>query len=116
MSRDGSGALDISFEQPSPGVVSIAVAGELDMANKDAFSDALATAQADGHAKLVIDLRKLSFMDSSGLRLLLDAWNESSMNDRELEIVVAKDGLVRRVLEISGCDAMLPVVDEPGAR
>ena len=113
MSSNSFGGLNISFEQPSPGVIAVTVAGELDMAGRDAFGDALAKARAQASKKLVIDMRGLTFMDSTGLRLLLDTWSESSMNDRELEIVVSKDGLVRRVLEISGCDGILPVVEEP---
>lgn len=112
MDRNGFGGLDISLEQPSPGVVSITVAGELDISNRDRLSDVLGNAR-DGAAKLIVDLRGLSFMDSSGLRLLLDTWNECSMNDRVLQIVVSKEGLVRRVLEISGCDRILPVSEQP---
>jgi anti-sigma B factor antagonist len=72
--------------------------------------DAIEQARQDEAQNLIIDLRALSFMDSSGLRLLLDAWNESKLADRRLAIVVAKTGLVRRVLEVSGCDVILPIV------
>ena len=115
MSRSGFGGLDISSEQPSPGVITVTVAGELDMASRDAFADALAKAISEASKKLVVDLRDLSFMDSSGLRLLLDTWTEFSVNDRALEILVAKEGLVRRVLEISGCDGILPIHEQPDA-
>ena len=60
----------------------------------------------------MLDLTGLTFMDSSGLRILLDTWNESQLTDRRLTLVVSRDGLVRRVLEISGCDGVLPIVDQ----
>jgi anti-anti-sigma factor len=113
MSRDGFGGLSISVERPFAGVVAVNVSGELDMSNRDDLRDALESARADASEKLVIDLRGLSFMDSSGLRLLLDTWNESTVSDRAMQIIVPKEGLVRRVLEISGCDVILPVVDQP---
>ena len=108
----GAGGLEISVEQPSHGVVIVAPSGELDMSNSEVLSNAISEARQGGATKLIVDLRELSFMDSSGLRLLLDTWNESKLSDRHLSIVVAKTGLVRRVLEVSGCDTILPVVDD----
>lgn len=110
--RGGPGGLHISVEQPSAGLVVVSPAGELDLSNGDAFSEAIAGARAKGAPALVLDLTGLTFMDSSGLRILLDAWNESQLADRRLTLVVPKDGLVRRVLEISGCDGVLPIVDQ----
>jgi anti-anti-sigma factor len=105
-----AGGLEISVDQPSEGVVVVAPSGELDMSNADVLQEAIEHARQGGVANLIVDLRALSFMDSSGLRLLLDAWNESKLAERRLSIVVAKTGLVRRVLEVSGCDVVLPVV------
>ena len=111
--RGGSpGGLQISIEQPSDGVAIVAPSGELDMSNGEVLGQAIDKARQDGAQNLIVDLRELSFMDSSGLRLLLDTWNESKLSERRLSIVVSKSGLVRRVLEISGCDTILPVVDD----
>jgi anti-anti-sigma factor len=107
-----TGGLEISVDQPSEGVIVVAPTGELDMSNGDVLEQAIQEARRNGVGNLIIDLRGLSFMDSSGLRLLLDAWNESKLADRRLSIVVAKTGLVRRVLEVSGCDVVLPVVGD----
>jgi len=110
--RGGLQGLRISFEQPSPGLIVVSPAGELDLSNGEAFEEAIAGARAKGATALVLDLTGLTFMDSSGLRILLDAWNESQLADRRLTLVVPKDGLVRRVLEISGCDGVVPIVDQ----
>jgi anti-sigma B factor antagonist len=110
--RGGPGGLHISVEQPSAGLIVVSPAGELDLSNGEAFSEAIAVARAKGATALVLDLTALTFMDSSGLRILLDAWNESQLADRKLTLVVRKDGLVRRVLEISGCDGVFPIVDQ----
>ena len=108
---EAQGPLRISVEQAAGSFV-IAAQGELDLANRDAFADAITTAQKESATSLVLDLRGLTFMDSSGLRLLIDAWNEANLTERTLTILVRKDGLVRRVLEVSGCDGILPVVED----
>ena len=105
-------AFQISIEQPAEGSYVIAVSGELDLANKDALSDAIATAQKESARAVLLDLRELTFMDSSGLRILIDAWNEANVSDRKLTVVVRPEGLVRRVLEVSGCDTILPIVED----
>ena len=109
--RGGPGGLHIAVEQPSAGLIVVSPAGELDLSNGDGLAEAIAEARAKA-AALVLDLTGLTFMDSSGLRILLDAWNEAQLSDRRLTLVVPKDGLVRRVLEISGCDRILPIVDQ----
>ena len=109
--RGGPGGLYIAVEQPSAGLIVLTPTGELDMSNGEALEEAISDARGKGVPALVLDLTGLTFMDSSGLRILLDTWNESKLAELELTLVVPKEGLVRRVLEISGCDTILPVVD-----
>jgi anti-sigma B factor antagonist len=104
--------LRIAVEQPSADVMVVSPAGELDLSNAETFSDAIAGACAERPKSLVLDLTGLTFMDSSGLRILLDTWNEAELSGLRLTLVVPKDGLVRRVLEISGCTGVLPIVDQ----
>ena len=108
---DGPGGLQIGVEQPSAGLIVLSPSGELDMSNGERFEEAISDARATRPEAIVLDLTHLTFMDSSGLRILLDTWNESKLAERPLTIVVPKDGLVRRVLEVSGCDGILPLVD-----
>ena len=105
------GGLEVSVEQSSAGLLVISPIGELDLSNRDLFLDAVEQARADPATALVIDLSGLTFMDSSGLRVLIDAWNESKVSERRLTVVVPKKGIVRRVLEVSGCEEILPIVD-----
>jgi anti-sigma B factor antagonist len=53
------------------GLATIAVAGELDTSSAGSFVDAVQAVLAQGHRDLLVDLRKLEFIDSSGLRSLL---------------------------------------------
>ena len=104
--------LQVSVEQPADGSFLVAASGELDLSNSKSLEDAVSAARDRGARSLVLDLSGLTFMDSSGLRLLIDTWNEANVADRTLSIVVRAGGLVRRLLEITGCDAVLPIVED----
>jgi anti-anti-sigma factor len=74
------------------------VEGELDMATADDLSQLLGDATTDGHA-LVLDFSRVSFMDSSGLRALLERAGQP--NGRGPVVIVNPSPQVRRVLDIS---------------
>lgn len=96
------------------GVISLAPTGELDMATVGEATRALHDAQARAHDGLVLDLRRLTFMDCAGLQLLLDAASWARQADVPLT-VVRGPRTVHRVLELTGVDRTLPVVDlHPG--
>ena len=90
--------------------------GDLDLATAPELEELVMGRLADG-ALVVLDLRGLSFMDSSGVRVLVAAHARASDgNGGELTIVrPARGSAVDRILEVSGIDQALPLVDEPGA-
>lgn len=72
--------------------------GELDMATAEELSKLLRTASSDD-SPIVLDFSGISFMDSSGLSVLLEA---AGQNDSEGSVVILNPSAqVRRVLEIS---------------
>ena len=90
----------------------IAPCGELDIATTPELEQALADAKADGVAEIVLDLRELSFMDSTGLRALAQANTRAETSGVSLAIIRGPRQ-IERVLEISGLRALLPLVDAP---
>jgi anti-sigma B factor antagonist len=77
--------------------------GELDMATAGGLTEVLQTA-AGGDDPIVLDFSGVSFMDSSGLRALLDAADLPNGNG---PVVILKPRpQVRRVLDISIPDGM----------
>ena len=64
----------------------LVLSGELDMAGAPELGAALARAQSDGH-QVVVDLSSLTFIDSTGLRTLLEAARRGSLTDRRLQVV-----------------------------
>lgn len=97
------------------GVIAVAVAGELDITTVPQLDQALRRAEA-GAVLIVLDLRDLEFMDSSGARLILAA-------DRRIRRAGGRLVTVRGPAELDwffallGLDRELELVDPaPGER
>ena len=60
--------------------------------------------------QLVLDLSELTFMDSTGIRLILQASQRALMQGAEL-VVVRPPDTVMRVLELVGLDEQLDLVE-----
>jgi anti-anti-sigma factor len=92
----------------------IAPCGELDIATTPELEQALTDATASAMAEVVLDLRELTFMDSTGLRALAQANTRADDAGVALSIIRGPRQ-IERVLEISGLGALLPLVDAPAA-
>lgn len=89
----------------------LAVAGEVDLATVPELERAVKSVLDDGKANLVIDLSDTSFMDSTGLRVLINADREFKDADRDLAILV-KPGPISRLIDVSGMDELLRVIED----
>jgi anti-anti-sigma factor len=95
----------------SAGRADVVLRGELDLATLPVAERAVETID-EGVTTLVLDLRKLTFIDSSGLRLILttaETWNGGT---RRLYIVRGP-AQVERVFELTGAGARLNLVEDP---
>jgi len=93
----------------------IALSGELDLANADALEVELEEAMS-GVAKVVIDMRELEFIDSTGIALLIGAMSRDGDSPR-LSFVPSEFAAVTRVLELTGVTERMPIAgaDSPAA-
>ncbi len=92
--------------------VHIAPCGELDIATTPELEQALTDATAAAVEEIVLDLRELTFMDSTGLRALAQA--NSRADERGVALsIIRGPRQIERVLEISGLGALLPLIDAP---
>jgi anti-anti-sigma factor len=91
--------------------VLVRLSGEFDLAAEELFDRTLDELSRSARA-IVLDLRELGFIDSSGLRALLRAWERSRTDGHDLTFVPG-DGQVRHTMELTGLDAVLPMVAEP---
>lgn len=81
--------------------------GEIDLATAPDLRQALAEAVDRPGPRLVVDLTAVTFMDSSGLNLLLGAWRATQAFGGDIRLVGACNG-VRRVIDIMQVDRILP--------
>jgi anti-anti-sigma factor len=93
-------AFNVRMEQHGDASV-VVPTGELDLATAPALEDALGRAFGDGTQRVVLDLRELEFIDSSGLRTLLTARRRAEEAGSRFSLVAGHRGL-ERTLEIAG--------------
>jgi anti-sigma B factor antagonist len=92
-------------------VVSMALVGELDMAEIEAFEGELERVEAGHPGTLVLDLSELVLIDSHGLSALLDAEARARAQGRRLVLVPPPDQ-VMQVFRITLLDQRFVWLDE----
>jgi anti-anti-sigma factor len=84
--------------------------GELDLSNTQKLDAELRGAIKDGTSEVILDLGGLSFIDSSGLRLLVFATAMSRANGDRLRMLRGS-APVERVIQLTGLDGSLPFIN-----
>lgn len=101
----------IEVEQRAPHQFVVTLAGELDMATgpilTDAVTDLLERGRVDA---MVVDVSELRFLDSSGLRALLQAHAAATERSAGFAVHGARDP-VAQVIRIAALDQVLGVAD-----
>ena len=105
--------LDVTTED-SNGLVHLALIGELDLSTVAKVQEELRRIEAGSPATLVVDLSKLSFLDSTGLRCIVTADERAREEGRRIVIVRGPDA-VQRVFAITRLDDRLDMVDDAGS-
>jgi anti-anti-sigma factor len=90
----------------------LALHGELDVAASTSVLKRLIELDLRPGQRLLLDLRDVQFIDSTGIRLLLQARAQAE-RARAAFTVVAGPPAVMRVLRLVGLDDQLDIVDEP---
>jgi len=96
---------DLAMEHDDDGECRVTLRGELDLGSAARLEQALAEAGDD----VLLDLRGLTFMDSTGVRVLLEAAERYGAG---LRIVAPASGEVRVTIEETGIAPLLPLVEE----
>jgi len=96
--------------------IRVALSGELDMSSALLFDEELRRIEEDDGSTdtLVLDLRPLKFMDSTGLRLILSAHSRARRSGRRLRIIPGGDA-IRRIFRLTGVWKRLDIVEEGAA-
>ena len=105
----------LTYESHRDGeMVRLALAGEFDLSNATQVEDALKEIESERPSLLVLDLRGLTFMDSTGLRVMVSADARARDDSRRLAVVQGPES-VHRVFRITGLDDHLEMVETPEA-
>jgi anti-sigma B factor antagonist len=96
-------AFQVVQEQTDDGQL-IRLIGEMDMSNVDeARKPILAAVESGGPGPIVVDMSELEFIDSTGIRLLLEAQAASNADSNRLSFRGVREQ-VAQVLRVTGVD------------
>ncbi len=84
----------------------VAIRGELDAATGPSVSATVSALTHDGLAGVVIDLDHVTFVDSSGLSVLLESHRDAADHNMTLTVTNPQPA-VQRLLRLTGVDAVL---------
>jgi anti-sigma B factor antagonist len=103
---------DFRVERRLDGDVAVVEAeGDIDLRTADAVRAEIGAAVQEAR-RVVIDLREVTFMDSSGIRLIVEA-QLSSERDGFAFAVVRGPAPVQRLFELAGLEGRVRVIDDP---
>lgn len=88
----------------------VVLVGELDMASAPELPAVVSAICADEQRTIVLDLRQLTFIDSSGLQGLLNAHQDCRARGHDLRVIPGAEN-IQRVLELTGMNKMLSFTD-----
>jgi anti-sigma B factor antagonist len=87
----------------------VRLSGEIDLAAVEAIETELLPLE-DRFPTIVLDLRGVTFLDSTGLRAIVSADSRARKNGFELKIIRGPEQ-IQKILYLSGLDKILPLVD-----
>ena len=88
----------------------ITVSGEVDLATSPDLDTAIIAAIESGTLSVAIDLTDVSFMDSSGLGVIVRGLKRCREADKDLDLVITNERVLK-VFGITGLDQVIPIHD-----
>jgi len=95
--------------------VVVIASGEIDLATSPQLRDALLAPDVNS-ASVVLDLREVTFIDSSGLGVIVGQQKRAQEQDETFSVAVGGAAAVQRILELSGLVKVLDIVSDPQER
>ncbi len=82
--------------------------GELDLGSAPTLAGLLEDIEVDGAGGVVLDLADVTFVDSSGLKVVLEANGRAAATQRAF-VVRQPQAQARRLIDLSGVDGVLAI-------
>jgi anti-sigma B factor antagonist len=110
---------DVQSEELEDGIRAITVHGELDMSTAPELERKLEEALADEEASVMLDLSACEFIDSTGIALIVRAWQRLDRNaggeGKGQLVLCCINHQVRRLLKITGVESSISLHEQPQA-
>ena len=103
---------DVQFEvaaEEQPGFCVLEVRGEIDVASAPDFQGSLSELIGRGAEVVVVDLSEVSFVDSTGLGVLVGAETQVRQAGKSLRLVVTQPQIMK-LLELTGLDEVFTIL------
>lgn len=100
--------------QDIPGARLVSIVGEVDLSNAPEVLEGIMTEVPSGARLVVLDLTDTAYLDSSGIAMLFTLASRLRTSRRDLRLVVPQAGLIRRVIDLTAVDRVIPVSEVVG--
>jgi len=96
-----------------PGILTpvVKLSGEIDLSNVDTLLNEISEAVPNSALGVVVDISDVTYIDSSGIRLLFDLDRRVRTRQQRLGLVVPRDAQIYRILEMTGVVSQIRVYD-----
>jgi len=95
--------------EPERDAVRVCPRGEVDLATTGEIREKFEEMSALGFRRVVLDLRGVTFLDSTGLRLALELWESSRTATWEFAVIEGPVA-VQRIFELTGVRSRMPFI------
>jgi anti-sigma B factor antagonist len=107
---------EVQSEELGGGVRAFTVRGELDMNTAPELERALAEALVEEQASIMLDLSECEFIDSTGIALIVRAWQKLEADEGKGRFVLCCiNHQVRRLLKITGVESSISLHEQRDA-
>jgi anti-anti-sigma factor len=104
--------LEVSEQEPRPGTTRVVLHGELDLATAYAFDRRMLSVELRRPDLILVDLRGLTMLDSTGLGRLISAQRRARRGGWKL-VLVRGGRIVQRILQTTRVDELIEVTSDP---
>jgi anti-sigma B factor antagonist len=104
---------EVESEELEDGIRAFTVRGELDMSTAPELEQTLDAALSESNASIVIDLCECEFIDSTGIALIVRAWQRLEGGEGQGRLVLCSHNhQVRRLLKITGVESSISMHEQ----
>jgi anti-sigma B factor antagonist len=93
-------------------VVTVVPHGEVDVYSSPTLREYMLHATSDGAAKIFVDLRDVTFIDGTGLEILVTSLKRATANHASLELICA-DAHILKILRLAGLSNAFKIYSYP---